>query len=461
MRSLCIGVCLLGLVVAASACRGEQPAASSAAPTAPPPAAQPPTIAPPTIERIQATPEAVAKARADLTKLAEIHRKMRAVLTFDEFELLVYKEPFEGGKYIVDGDTTIVSRKQLREFFEKNVKARPPVASLVIATVDNLDAKWNQQQKTKLSYCVSNTFGSRHADVVQQMANATGEWEKVSAVDFIHDASQDGNCTPSNTAVVFDVRPVNVGEYLARAFFPNEPRAERNVLIDESSFELPADENLKLVGILRHELGHTLGFRHEHTRPESGACFEDSNWRPLTNYDAFSVMHYPQCNGQGDWSLILTPKDQNGSACVYGPASGFTIDKTQIGEGVTCATAPTPPPPGQPETKSFTAQSVAKDAQKAYGPFPVAPGSHFEATIGGASPTGDPDLYVRFGQAPTVSSYNCRPYLDGPVEACALTVPANATRVFVMVRGYAAGTYDLQVTHVPPAPDTLTRGTSQ
>src|SRR5213075_1563217 len=100
-------------------------------------------------------------------------------------------------------------------------------------------------------------------------------------VDFIHVAAQDSNCTATNTAVVFDVRPVNVnGQYLARSFFPNEPRSARNVLIDESSFALDPGGKLQLVGILRHELGHTLGARHEHTRPESGTCFEDSDWHP-------------------------------------------------------------------------------------------------------------------------------------------------------------------------------------
>jgi hypothetical protein len=46
--------------------------------------------------------------------------------------------------------------------------------------------------------------------------------------------------------------------------------------------------------------------------------------------------------------------------------------------------------------------------------------------------------------------YSCRPYLDGPVETCALTVPATGKQVFVMVRGYAAGTYELRVTRVAP-----------
>jgi hypothetical protein len=159
------------------------------------------------------------------------------------------------------------------------------------------------------------------------MEEATGAWEAVSLVDFVHVAAEDTRCSASNASVVFDVRPVNVGgQYLARAFFPNESRPARNVLIDDTSFGLDPNGKLQLVGILRHELGHTLGLRHEHTRPESGTCFEDTDWRPLTKYDAFSVMHYPQCNGGGDWSLELTDNDQLGVACLYGGASGTSFD---------------------------------------------------------------------------------------------------------------------------------------
>jgi hypothetical protein len=159
-------------------------------------------------------------------------------------------------------------------------------------------------------------------------------------------------------------------------------------------------------------------------------------------------MHYPQCNGKGDWSLNLTDRDKNATACVYGPAAGFTIDQSLV--TVACATNPTVPG-SEPKTESFAGQSVAKDAQKSYGPFAVAAGSPLEVAIGGPGATGDPDLYVRFDLQPGVRAYDCRPYLDGPVEVCSITVPANASRVFVMVRGYTQGTYDLRIAHVPPA----------
>ena len=56
-------------------------------------------------------------------------------------------------------------------------------------------------------------------------------------------------------------------------------------------------------------------------------------------------------------------------------------------------------------------------------------------TISGG--TGDADMYVRLGSAPTSSSYNCRPYTDGNSETCTFNAPAAGT-YYVNVRAYAA-----------------------
>ncbi|WP_375766910.1 M12 family metallo-peptidase [Archangium gephyra] len=104
--------------------------------------------------------------------------------------------------------------------------------------------------------------------------------------------------------------------YLARAFFPNSSRSGCNVLIDSSGFTMTGA--VTLTGVLRHELGHTLGFRHEHTRSTSSGCYEDSQWRALTStYDRYSVMHYPQCNGLNTGDLILTSLDKSGARSLY------------------------------------------------------------------------------------------------------------------------------------------------
>jgi hypothetical protein len=394
------------------------------------------------------TPEAFEEARAQVLRKDRAQRAVWANKTFEEFERSVFKEPFPGGKYIVNGDVAFSDRKQLQEFFETRIKQEPPQTrpgQLILAQAGGQDAVWNNTQKKQITYCVSTTFAARHPSVVSAMQAATGAWSQVADVAFVYVASQDSTCTASNANVVFDVRPVNVnGQYLARAFFPNEPRASRNVLIDDSSFQLDPTGKLTLIGILRHELGHSLGWRHEHTRPESGTCFEDNEWRPLTSYDRFSVMHYPQCNGGGDWSLALTNFDKSGAACVYGAVPGFTPDPT------VCPPAPPVVPSAcGPQTQAFNDQRVARGEEKQHGPFTVTPGSRFEVKMmGDGTAPGDPDLYVRFGQAPqrVTGGFACRPYLSGPEETCALDVPTGQTRAFVMVHGYAAGAYDLTVT---------------
>lgn len=50
--------------------------------------------------------------------------------------------------------------------------------------------------------------------------------------------------------------------------------------------------------------------------------------------------------------------------------------------------------------------------------------------------TGDADLYVKFGSAPTTSSYNCRPYVSGNAETCTFATTQAGT-YYVKVRGYS------------------------
>ena len=56
-------------------------------------------------------------------------------------------------------------------------------------------------------------------------------------------------------------------------------------------------------------------------------------------------------------------------------------------------------------------------------------------TISGG--TGDADMYVRRGAAPTTTTYDCRPYVAGNNETCTFSAPTAGT-YYVMLRGYAA-----------------------
>jgi hypothetical protein len=77
--------------------------------------------------------------------------------------------------------------------------------------------------------------------------------------------------------------------------------------------------------------------------------------------------------------------------------------------------------------------TVTRGAEKRF-ETPVLPAGDYTFETTG---TGDADLYVRVGMAPTNALYDCRPYRTSTNETCSVTLTTPAP-VHVMVQGYAA-----------------------
>ncbi len=240
--------------------------------------------------------------------------KEKEVPTFAEFKADTYRD--SDGQFIVNGDEALKGETELRQYYDRMVgSADGGHAGLIVNQGPSGDDLWSSSQAVNLTYCVSDAFGSWKSTVVNAMAGGAALWENQSSgVDYVYVSSADGNCTTSNSSVLFSVEPTNTTQYIARAFFPSSGDFERNVLVNPDAL---VNSGWAPSNIMGHELGHTLGFRHEHTRPEAGTCFEDNNWRPLTPYDSVSIMHYPQCNG-GSSDLTFSPNDAAGVRSVYG-----------------------------------------------------------------------------------------------------------------------------------------------
>jgi hypothetical protein len=244
-------------------------------------------------------------------------------LSYEEFKAEAYLEE-DTGIYIMNGDEIVVDEAAMFDMYQRYLESHYAAIDdgyatieqgLIVNRVGGQDDKWSASTAGNLTYCISqSSFGSRYSTVVSAMASAAGAWEASANVNFVHASQYDASCSKTSP-VVFNIRQVKTPRYLARAFFPSTSRSGREILVSSSSFG-----NIKpwsLTGVLRHELGHTIGFRHEHTRPDSGACFEDNNWRALTAYDSASVMHYPQCNGTQNGDLVLTALDKSGAHSLY------------------------------------------------------------------------------------------------------------------------------------------------
>ena len=84
---------------------------------------------------------------------------------------------------------------------------------------------------------------------------------------------------------------------------------------------------------------------------------------------------------------------------------------------------------------ALTGQAAATGAQLAY--TVVIPAGASNLVISESGGTGDADLYTKFGSAPTLASYDCRPYVTGNNESCSVASPQAGT-YYVMLNGYAA-----------------------
>lgn len=232
--------------------------------------------------------------------------------------------------YIVEWDLPINTREELREYYDELVARRDAgeetkdgigssSSPLLLNRENGVDDVWTGNRPSHLRYCVSTAFAALHGRVVNEMARASTAWSRIANVGFVYVPAQNGTCSGTNTNIEIAVRPWN--QQSGRAFFPHEVRG--NLWMDYPYFDnnvVGGAPNVTTEGVLRHELGHILGFRHEQNAEPTGICFEDSDWRQLTEYDPGSVMHYPWCNGIISSDLSLTQRDERGAVAVYGMA---------------------------------------------------------------------------------------------------------------------------------------------
>lgn len=218
--------------------------------------------------------------------------------------------------YVWEGDQ-LLTASQVRTAIGGDAKNRaPPSQELVVMNINGQDVIWPKGQRA-LTYAVDrNSFPSkqRYDDVVKHLKTATSDWVQACptcGVSFTHKAALDTGKTFQ--AVTFVVRyDPSVTEFVAAAFFPNDPAFRRQVIIASDFFDM----DFKPEGVLRHELGHVLGYRHEHIQGVAGCEAEDDDWRPITPYDPHSVMHY-MCGEGGSFDLQLRETDKQGHRQKY------------------------------------------------------------------------------------------------------------------------------------------------
>lgn len=232
--------------------------------------------------------------------------------------------------YVVEGDRTLREQDVDAYVLERIEIAEaalplpePDRKGLMAKFRDGTIVRWSRGKL--LTYTVlRESFGSadEYDAVRRAMSIATTEWMTLCGVAFAHDTTLDGRLEVGDDEVTFVVAGGHTTSSLvAEAFFPDDRQfggsRDRVLRVYPAWFaDAPAFDP---VGVTRHELGHVLGFRHEHIRPEAPQIFgaeslDDAT--ELTEYDPGSVMHYPIPGVRGD--LSFTDLDEIGARRVYG-----------------------------------------------------------------------------------------------------------------------------------------------
>ncbi|WP_448563403.1 collagenase [Thalassotalea ganghwensis] len=168
------------------------------------------------------------------------------------------------------------------------------------------------------------------------------------------------------------------------------------------------------------------------------------NFNSNGSYDADgTIASYLWNFGDGSTSSQANPTHS------YNTSGSYTVSLTVTdNEGLTNSTTTTATISGDEIVTLTNGSSLnisGQQNQQSMFQFDVpANATNLSFRITGGS--GDADIYVSFGEQPTLSSYDCRPYLQGNEESCEIS-NIQAGTYYVMVRGYNSYNTNLIASH--------------
>ena len=277
-----------------------------------------------------------------------VHSEERLGVSWEEYLESARQTDGKREYFLVEDDLYFASEGELRAHYDEIYEQYAEKLAVFKKVDTGFEPTFAFAQGLRIRYCVSNLFQTTYSPfdknrVVSEMAVATRSWEAVVNVRFSYESAQDATCTFDNPNVEFAVIPWNGGTDRGRGCGQNKLAWTTgcvntngipvNGVLGMSSYALYTG-NPSSTGVLRHELGHILGFRHEHPWSPNGACagLESqtsgmTTFRRLTPYDSVSVMHYTDKNQVGCGPLReynITALDGQGARSIYGmPAAWY------------------------------------------------------------------------------------------------------------------------------------------
>jgi hypothetical protein len=269
--------------------------------------------------------------REDSDSVKKIKTDSLCALLRETLDTLIIKNQVY---YLVEGDITL-SKEELHDYCYNRLYStlydsagyfkKREINEFTVSTIDGMREVWPQGKK--LTYAVlRHSFPDQQSydSTILYMKDAAADWMTACNIQFEHLHQFDTipiDADPVDPVVFFVQYYRSSRNYIAKAFFPFDADFLRKVLLQPAFFS--PNLTVSRTGILRHELGHVLGARHEHIWSKEEKCKGESvisGFRgavQLTEYDPYSVMHY-LCNRSDTSALKLTDFDKKGIQILYG-----------------------------------------------------------------------------------------------------------------------------------------------
>lgn len=240
---------------------------------------------------------------------------------FDEFVSRLDTVMLNGQVYyFAEYDLFLTFKDVLRYYYIERRIENKDIPKLTILREKGEDIKQNDPMN--ISFAISKQSFKNNAEYLEiqkLIQKAALDWENTCAVKFEYKNELDADIKPYQTprGLTFIVQKLEQEKsWYAKAPFPNHEKRDQQLIISNRFFNSDFTKD----GMLRHELGHILGFLHEHLRKEADKSCPPGIFRRaryVTEYDKKSVMHTFCKIGSGTLDMQISLLDSLGSQCIY------------------------------------------------------------------------------------------------------------------------------------------------
>jgi serralysin len=230
----------------------------------------------------------------------------------------------DSDRYFVLDNDILLNDDGLERFFQDYLQRRIKAQAQALYVKNGFYQRLNQTRFPLVYGIYKKSFGDTsygYQFLSRAMKKAALDWSKACGVSFHHNPEYDDDSSflnrkhpPEN--FYFMIRGISMYKQDAASFFPDTPPADRvlyfNTLLKDTTL---------MTGILRHEIGHILGFFHDLTG-SSSMCNDGSRngIKAVGDADLFSIMRkhcYIKGKFVGARNLVLTETDEKAARTIY------------------------------------------------------------------------------------------------------------------------------------------------